>query len=166
MAIINDFRDMLQQEWTPDPAEYNREEPVPEPTILIESQTDPRSFDLAQGDVIFVKDGGIPTIEPAGIAYSEERIEVLIDADIRTARGRGRLTGDNPDFGEFDGLAGEVQRITRRFRHGLSDFDIMYQVSFDDQTGSYPAGVWAGTWSLRLVKFASVIKEDSVGGPS
>jgi hypothetical protein len=42
----------------------------------------------------------------------------------------------------------------------------MYQESFDDQTGDYEAGVWGGVWSLRLIKFASIIQEDSIRGPS
>jgi len=166
MGIINEFRDTLQEEWTEDPSEYQREAPVPQPTMFVESQIEPRAFDLAQGDMLIIRDGGIPIVEPAGVGYNEERIEVLIDVDLRTARGRGRLTGEDPNVGTYDGLAGEVQRITRRHRHGIGGFDILYQESFDDQTSDYEAGIWGGMWSFRLIKFASIIQEDSIRGPS
>lgn len=165
MSIKKATVELLEDNWDPDPNEINRTDPVPKPRIVEEGTIEPRSHDLSQADVIFVKDGGFPVIEPASLGFSEERVEVMLDIDIRTARGRQALTGDDIN-GSYEGLSGEVNRIFRKHRHGYGGYDVVYQETFDDQMGDYEAGYWAGVWNIKLVKFAAPIGVDSVNGPS
>lgn len=165
MSIKKRTVELLENEWEEDPANVNRTKPVPKPRIVEEGTIEPRSHDYAQADIIFVRDGGFPVIEPASLGFSEEKIEVMLDIDCRTANGRQRLTGDNID-GTYEGMSGEVNRIFRKHRHGYGGYDLVYQETFDDQMGDYEAQVWAGVWNIKLVKFAAPIAQDSVNGPS
>ena len=159
MSILRKTIELLKDEWEEDPFN-DREEPVPQPAIIEEGKANPRSWDYAQGDVIFVRDGGFPIIEPASVGFRDERVEVLLDIDIRTARGRQRLAGAGLD-GSYTGLSGEVKRIFRKYRKGYEGYDIVKLETFSDEIGSYEANLYVGVWNVRLIKFASPIQQDA-----
>ena len=159
MSEITRTAELLEENWEEDPDGLDRSEPVPKPAIIEEGETSPRQWDYAQGDVIFVRDGGFPVVEPASVGFRDQRLESLLDIDIRTARGRKRLEGEDIR-GEYDGLAGEVERIFRKFRLGYGGYDAVFLETYDDQIGDYGAQVYAGVWNVRLVSYAEPIGVD------
>jgi hypothetical protein len=165
MSIKKETVRLIEDNWEVNPSGIDRKQDVPQPRVVEEGEISPRSHDYAQSDVIFVRDGGFPVIEPASLGFAEEKVEVMLDIDCRTANGRQRLTGDDID-GTYEGMAGEVNRIFRKHRHGYGGYDLVYQETFDDQMGDYEAQIWAGVYNIKLVKFAAPITQDSVNGPS
>ena len=160
MSEITRTVELLRENWEEDPPDQDRKEPVPQPTIVEEGEIESRSFDYSQSDVIFVRDGGFPVVEPASVGFRDQRLESLLDIDIRTARGRKRLEGEDIR-GEYEGLAGEVERIFRKFRLGYGGYDVIFLETYDDQIGDYGAQIYVGVWNIRLVSYAEPIDVDT-----
>lgn len=156
--------ELLSENWEEDPDDLDRDRPVPQPVITPEGEHDPRQWNYTDSDVIFVRDGGFPVIEPQSVGFRDQRVESLLDIDIRTARGRTRLEGEDVG-GDYTGLAGEVERILRKHRHGYAGYDVVFLETYDDQIGDPEAQIYTGVWNIRLVSFAEPITQESENGP-
>lgn len=168
MTTTKWYRDLLQDEWEERADASDRTYELPQPTIVQEGQVDKRSVYSGDNDVVIIQDGDFPVVDPQSIGYREERVEVILDAEIITSKSRERLLGTQEE--EYGGLAGEVKRISDKYRIGYPDeagelespgYDVLLFETFDQQIGDRGADLWAGTWTVRFVTFASQIGQDA-----
>lgn len=182
MTTARWVRDLLQSEWDED--NQWREEAVPQPEIIVEGDETRRSAHHRDYDVIFTKDGGLPTIDPQSIGYREEYVEATIDVEIITSDSRAKLLGQVSDT--YGGLSGEVNRIIHKYRTGMESqeskqlggfrlgkrtlghpgvadpgYDVIRVDTFDDEIGARGADIWAGTWTITFITYASQIAQDA-----
>lgn len=168
MTTTKWYRDLLKDEWDDLAEASDRTRPVPQPTIVQEGQVKKRSVYTGDDDVIIVQDGDFPIVEPQSIGYREERVEIILDAEIVTSKSRERLLGTREET--YGGLAGETKRISDKYRTGYPPnageltspgYDILTFETFDQQIGDRGADLWAGTWTVRFITFASQISQDA-----
>lgn len=156
-------RDLLDDQW----GVGNNATSIEKPEIIQEGEADRRSVHQRQSDVIFTMDGGLPVVEPQSIGFREEYVEATIDMDIITSKGREHLLGGHAE--SYGGIVGEVKRILDKYRIGypssgnLNDpgYSIMRVDTFDNAIGQRGAGLWAGTWTVTYITYASQIGQDA-----
>lgn len=144
---------LLEQEWTEDVD--GREEPVPKPRIIQAEEV--KRVDLSEGDVIYVKDGGITSKEAAGLGWNEEKQIDLVTLDIRTIDahgGRERLEGVRDETTleaeKYGGLVGEVERIVDEHRKDLAEYQLVEAYEINDISQEQGFGRYRVDFELRL----------------
>ena len=155
--------DVLQERWIEDIGELeqfesdDRPNNVPEPVIrLAGNEADGvRAQNYASDDVIYVSDGGDPTLDPASVGFRDVHVEQVIDVIIRTSKGPIRFFGEDEEV--YGGLVGEVQRIVDSARFGIGPYDYVFYDTFSDETEDYGADTWHGQWPIRFIAYSDPI---------
>lgn len=163
MTTARWVRDLIRDEW----GEGDSETTINQPEIVHEGDANRRSVHQRDNDIIFTTDGGLPEVRPQSVGYREEYIESTIDVDMITSSGREHLLGKPHE--SYTGVEGEVKRIIDKYRIGypfdgtLEDpgYDIIRIDTFDDRIGARGAGLWAGTWTVTFITYASQIGQDA-----
>jgi len=168
MTTAKWLNDLIDEEWgNPDDDPLSTDQAQPN-VVTGGSQQPRRRAVQADEPYIFITDGGNPVIEPRSVGYREEHVETILSVDIETNNGRQALVGTVED--SYGGLAGEVKRITDKYRRGVDPsksipdpgYDIITFDTFENEVEQRGADRWGGVWTVRFITFASQISQDPV----
>ena len=155
--------DVLEDRWVENIGDIDgfesddRPNDVPEPVIELagNERGNNRAQNYADNDIIYVSDGGDPTLDPASVGFRDVHVEQVIDVMIRTSQGPIRFFGDDGEL--YGGLVGEVQRIVDSARFGIGPYDYVFYDTFSDETEDYGADTWHGQWPIRFIAYSDPI---------
>lgn len=158
-------KSLLEDEWREDVP--GRDVSVPKPEIVLQAPENRRQVNLKKYDVIFVRDGGRPTVQPQSLSWREERIEETVTIDCYSRKDINRIEGhrdDDDNREKYGGLKGEVKRILDKYRKGHKEYDLIIPETWIDLHADEPGGIWRGQWEITMVRNAVTIgpRDDEV----
>lgn len=109
--------------------------------------------------VVYVRDGGDPTIEPASVGFRDRKLEQVIDVEIQTTSQVDMFGKDGETYG---GYAGEVQRIVDSVRYGADSYDYIWYDTVSEQSEDYGADIWHVEWPVRFIAYSNTIGQQGV----
>lgn len=145
---------LLDDNWTEDVT--GRDEPVPKPRIVQAGER--KRMNLAEGDVVYIRDGGTAEREPAGLGWKEQNSVVRVTIDIRTTNdngGRERLEGFRPSSSPYEkedygGLVGETLRILDVYNTETAEYQIIEVEEVNDISEEQGFGRYRTEVTTRL----------------